>query len=200
MFTTIWTMTRIEGVPAYPLPPHARRVFKGKLYEVWQWEQKLYDGSTTTFEGLRRFDYAYMIGVLPDRKIMLVHDEQPDRGPVLTPAGGKVEPGEEPMTAAQREFLEETGYEAEEVVPWHTYRPSGKIAYVAHAFIGRSIHRVHEPALEAGERIEPILFTFEEFLKLGQNPDLRDWVLRIRLLEAQLDPAARAALEHLLYG
>lgn len=183
-----------------PMPPEAKRVFKGKIFEVWQWQQKCYDGTFSTFERLRRRDYAYVIGVLPDKRIMLVKDEQPDRHEVLTPAGGGVEDGEDPKDAAAREFLEETGYQPAELVFWHSYSPNSKVEMKTFAFIGRGIEKVREPELEGGERVTPVFYTFEEFVKLGQNPELRDWLLRIKLLEAQIDPEAKANLKEMIYG
>ena len=42
---------------------------------------------------------------------MLIHEEQPGRAPFVTfPGGRKASIGEDPLLAAQREFLEETGY------------------------------------------------------------------------------------------
>lgn len=183
----------------YDIPPSAVRVFTGKIFSVWQWEQELFDGTTTTFERLTRNDYAYVIGVLPDKNILLIKDEQPDREPVLTPAGGKVEPGESPAEAATREFKEETGYTIGQLVPWHSYRPSNKIQMQVHAFIGRNISLDAAPTPEGGERITIKTYTFDEFLALGQNDLLRDWLLRIKLLEAQLNPLVRQELMKLLY-
>jgi ADP-ribose pyrophosphatase YjhB (NUDIX family) len=131
---------------------------------------------------------------------MLAEDDQPDRDSVLTPAGGRVEEGESAKDGAGRELLEETGYEAQKSVLWHTYRPNNKIEMTVHAFIGRNIKKVKEPHLDPGERIKPVFFTFDEFLELGQNPDLRDWFLRIKLLEAQIDPIKKDELKQLLYG
>ena len=39
-----------------PIPPDAKRVFKGKIFEAYQWEQELYDGTKTIFEKLARDD------------------------------------------------------------------------------------------------------------------------------------------------
>lgn len=38
------------------IPPEADRVFRGEIYEVYQWSQKMPDGSVKTFEMLRRPD------------------------------------------------------------------------------------------------------------------------------------------------
>src|SRR5258708_7335821 len=95
---------------------NSKKVFQGEIFSVWQWEQEMFDGSKKTFERITRNDAASMIGVLPDKKIVLVWDQQPDRSGVLTPAGGGIEEGESPEEGAKREFREETGYVAEIVV------------------------------------------------------------------------------------
>lgn len=189
------------SLPDYhkPMPPHAKRVFQGKLFSVWQWEQTLYDGSIAIFERIKRRDTVHTIGVLPDNRILLTKDEQPDRNAVLTPAGGQIEPDETPQEAARREFLEETGYQIGELVAWHTYQPSGKIDWTVHSFIGRKCERISDPQPEAGEKIEVLLLSFDQFLALGTNPDMRDPLIRIILLEAQLDKTKRANLRTLLY-
>ena len=50
-----------------------------------------------------------------------------------------------------------------------------------------------------GERAEVRLFTFDDFLALGQDDSLRDTHLRITLLEAQIDPMKKQALYQALY-
>ncbi len=183
-----------------PLPDHAKKVFQGRIFAVWQWEQELYDGSFATFERLSRPDYVFGVGVLENNQILFLHDEQPDREPVLTPAGGKVDPGESPEEALRREFLEETGYGIGEVKPWFAYRPSSKMEMVTYGYIARGLTRQEEPHLEPGERIREIAYSFEDFLKLGQNSMLRDWMLRIYLLEALLDSKKKEELRKLLYA
>jgi ADP-ribose pyrophosphatase len=183
-----------------PLPPEAKKVFQGKLFAVWQWEQTLFDGSQTTFERIARPDYAYVIGILPNQEILLIKDEQPDRDPVITPAGGKVDEGETPEVAALRELQEETGYTSKALIPLVSYRPHSKIEMQVHGFIARECTKVAEPELEAGERVTPLILTFEEFLELGHEPTFRDDKLRIKLLEALLDPNKKKSLHELLYG
>lgn len=182
------------------IPKHAKKVFQGKIFSVWQWEQKLYDGSSTIFEHISRFDTVHTVGVMDDKRILLTWDSQPDREPVLTPAGGKIERGESPERAAMREFEEETGYRISKLVPWHTYYPSSKSDWAVHAFIGHQLKKIGDPHLDPGEQIELRFYSFDEFLHLGSNPDLRDKMLRIILLEAQLDPKKKKNLRNLLYG
>lgn len=177
----------------------AKKVFQGKIFSVWQWEQKLYDGSYATFERIARADYAFAVGILDDGNIMLLYDEQPDREAVLTPAGGKVDEGEIPKEALQREFLEETGHAIGEIRPWFTYRPSSKMEMTTHAFVARHLRRVQDPNPEPGERIQERHYSFEEFLALGKDPRLRDWMLKVVLLQALLQPEKKEALRKLFY-
>jgi len=133
-----------------PLPRHAKKVFEGIIFSVWQWEQELYDGSQATFERITRGGVTHAVGVLPDGKILMTEDEQPQRGAVITPSGGKIEPGEAPEDAAVREFREETGYVVGELKPWHSYLPaSDKISYVCWAYVARDLVKDGEQELEA---------------------------------------------------
>lgn len=183
----------------HTLPHHAKKTFEGRSFSAWEWEQTLFDGSTAMFEGVSRPDYAFVVGVGDDGKIMLVEDEQPHRPPVLTPPGGKVEKGEDPATAAIREMEEETGYTADTIDVWFIYQPNIRIYMACHGFVARKISFKHEAKPEAGERIAIKWYTFDEFIELGSNDMLRDWMLRIKLLEAQVDPAKKEEIRRLLY-
>lgn len=183
-----------------PIPDHATRVFEGTIYSVWQWQQLMYDGSLMTYEGLKRPDTVHTVGVFDDGTILLTEDTQPNRRAVLTPPGGKVEPGEEPAMAARREFEEETGHIIGELVLWHYYRSSSKTEWYIHAFIGRHIQQTKPQKLDPGEKVEVRLFTFDEFLQLGRTSQLRDRILRTLLLEALLDPVKKDELHKMLYA
>jgi len=63
----------------------------------------------------------------------------------LAPVGGYLEPGEEPLAAAQREVLEETGYRALEWIDLGSYPVEGnRGAGTAHLFLARGAYRVQE--------------------------------------------------------
>lgn len=189
----------------YDFPKGARKAFQGELFSIWQWDQKMYDGSTKVFEGIDRSDYGTAIGVLPDGNILVALDTQPDRGPVLTSIGGRFEEDESPEEATRREFREETGYEAGRLLPFFTYNPSFKVRFTTHMFIARDLAKVGEPQLDAGEKIELKTYSFDDFLQLGKEDSqdlggpIRDWMLRIKLLEASLDKSKRDTLYSLLY-
>ena len=58
------------------VPTKAEKVFHGEIYDVYQWPQKLFDGSTATFEMVSRPDTVKVIAVKND-KIVIVKQRQP---------------------------------------------------------------------------------------------------------------------------
>ena len=66
-------------------------------------------------------------------------------GITLAPVGGYLEPGEDPLAAAQRELLEETGYESPDWINLGSYVVDGnRGAGTAHLFLAHQAHRVAE--------------------------------------------------------
>ncbi len=67
-------------------------------------------------------------------------------GVTLAPVGGYLEPGEDPLAAAQRELMEETGYEAPDWFHLGTYPVDGnRGAGQAHLFLAQDAEWVAEP-------------------------------------------------------
>jgi hypothetical protein len=85
------------------IPEHAKKVFQGEIFEVWQWEQKLYDGSSQTFEMLRRADSTIVIAVTEEKTIVITEQMQPNwERPLVSLPGGIVEHDEDALSAAKR--------------------------------------------------------------------------------------------------
>jgi ADP-ribose pyrophosphatase len=67
-------------------------------------------------------------------------------GASLATVGGYLEPGEEPLAAAQRDLLEETGYLAKAWISLGRYHvDANRGAGVAHLFLAREAQRVGDP-------------------------------------------------------
>lgn len=181
-----------------PIPENAKRVFKGVIFDVYQWEQELFNGTKTTFEKLKRPDTVSVFGVLPDGKILFIEENQPGSVVYVGPAGGRVDEGEDILSAAKRELLEETGYEAEEFILWEAQHPTGKIEWVVYTFIAKSLKKVADAHLDGGEEIKLTTMTVDEFIDRatnGQNDFDRE--VMEKCFQAKINPQKKRELEEL---
>ncbi len=180
------------------IPEHAKKVFTGEIFEVFQWEQEMYDGSSKTFEHIKRADTVIVIPVIEDGKIIICEQEQPDRDPYLSMISGRIDPGEEPLEAAKRELLEETGYEALEITLFDEFNPHIKMGWTVYTYIAKGCKKVAEQNLDGGEKIELKFVDFDEFIELLASRQLPDIHLTNRVLEAKLDSDKMVELKRLL--
>lgn len=150
------------------IPKEAKKVFEGIIFDVYHWKQKMFDGSTATFEALKRPDTIQIIPA-QDGKILLAFEEQPNRVATYTFVGGRVEKGEDQITAAKRELLEETGLESNDWELYKVYDIESKIEWSVYLYFARNCKKVAEPHLDAGEKIEVRAVNFEEFLKITSD-------------------------------
>lgn len=170
------------------VPNSAKLQYEGKIFDVYHWEQELYDGSMHTFERLVRTDTAVIYPILEDGRILLIKDWQPQREMVITAPSGRLEEGERPEEAIARELHEETGYQAKEIIPFYTIQPYEKIDWVVNVFIGKNCRKVAEPALDAGEKIELYPVTFDELVQITIDGQLREEGFTLRVLQGLFDP------------
>lgn len=180
-------------------PPHAKRVYKGKIYEIWEWEQEMFDGSIETFEGMRRPDTVDILASVGD-SVLVEDQEQPGRESFICTPGGRVDEGEEPLTAAKRELLEETGYASDDWRLWRVREPSGKVDWTIYLFVACDCKKAAEPHLDAGERITTRLASFDELLLLSDEPRFRGKEMVEELLRLRLHPELKDEVRTLLFG
>lgn len=183
--------------PKQPIPAHAKRVFKGRIFDVYQWEQEMFDGTTEIFEKLKRPDTVVVYPVLPDGRIILTEQEQPGKEPFIGATGGRVDEGEGVLEAAKRELLEESGYKAEKFILWDAQQPIGKIDWAIYTFIAKGLKKVADINLDAGEKITLKPVTFDEFLEMGTDERFMEKAVKGTLREAVLNPEKKEELRKL---
>lgn len=170
-----------------PLPKHAKKVFSGIIFDVYQWPQKMYDGSTETFEMLKRPDTVQVIATRGD-KILLAYETQPTKGPAYTLFGGRVDKGDKtPLAAAKRELLEESGLMSKKWKKLNSWRPYNKIDWEIHLYVARECQQVSEPTLDAGEKIEVKEVNFDEFVRIVTAEKFWGKELTCELLRLKVD-------------
>jgi ADP-ribose pyrophosphatase len=168
------------------IPKEAKRVFKGIIFDVYQWQQKMFDGSTETFEMLKRPNTVEVIAV-KDGKICLSRQSQPTKKDFYSLFGGRAEPCEEPLTTAKRELLEESGMTSDNWELYKSFSPLHKTEWVIYTFIAKDCKKVAEPTPDPGEKIEPIELSFEEFIDYILSDKYWGNEIVIEVLKMKLD-------------
>jgi len=151
-------------------------VYSGVIFNVHQWPQTLFDGSTETFEMLSRPDTVVVIGVVDD-KLVLIEDEQPTRAAHLTLPGGRVDPTDDSILAtAKREMREEVGYSFANWKLVAVHQPVTKMEWFIHVYIADAVIGQGPAHLDAGEKITPKLRSYAEVrqLVMQRQGDLGD--------------------------
>ncbi len=152
------------------IPKQAKKVFTGEIFDVYQWEQELYDGSTATFEMLKRPATVQIIPVAGD-SILLSYEEQPMKPRTFSLFGGRVERGEDLLACAKRELKEETGYTSDNWELYRSYEFAGKIDWTVHIYIARKCVKTAEQSLDAGEKIDVKPVQFNQFIDIVTAED-----------------------------
>ena len=167
-------MKKLIPDDAVLIPDHAKCVFRGKIFDVYQWPQEMFDGSTATFEMLKRPDTVEIIAI-KDGKIVIQEEEQPNRAPHITiPAGRHDVPGESILQAAQRELSEETGLQFKQWKLLNVVQPFSKSEWFIYQYLATDLLREEKHRPEAdGEKITVMEKSLTEVKELIKHPKNR---------------------------
>ncbi len=173
-------MQKLIPAEAVLIPDNAHQVFSGEIFSVYQWPQQLFDGSTQTFEMLKRSDTVITIAVDGD-EIIVIDDEQPHLGTRKSFPGGRIDDTDKStLTAAKRELEEETGYVFNDWKLVKVHQPYRKIEWFVYVYVAWNKETKNDVHLDPGERIEVSMLKFDDLKKLvmdnidylGENKDL----------------------------
>lgn len=170
----------VDQPPFLVVEQHTLALPDGQIIENWQW--------------LVTPDYVNVLAETEEGRLVCLRQEKYGYdGLSLAPVGGYIEPEEEPLTAARRELLEETGYEAEEWIDLGHYRvDANRGAGIAYLFLARGARRVAAPApddLEAQEVLTLSPAEVEDALAAGDVKVL-GWATVIALSLPHLRPSS----------
>lgn len=187
---TISTETILDCGKFLKVERHAVRLPDGRVIPDWSW--------------VIAPDAAIVLAMTDDGRFLCFRQTKyAIDGTALAPVGGMLEPGEEPLAAAQRELLEETGYEAETWVSLgsHILDPNRGIATM-HLFLAFGARPVAEPNSDDLEDQELLLLSrveIEHALREGAFKVLA-WsavvAMALHYLEAELLPETRFLDDH----
>lgn len=147
---TLSRETLLDTPPYLTVERHRVRLPDGTVIPNWPW--------------VRTPDYINVLARREDKRFLVFRQAKYGlRGLTLAPVGGYLEPGEEPLQAARRELLEETGCEAARWIDLGSYRvdPNRGVA-VGHLFLALDARRVAEPDSDDLEEQHLLALTREQ--------------------------------------
>jgi len=130
-------------------------------------------GREHDFYVIESSDWVNVIPLTSDHEVVMVKQyRHGSREVTLEIPGGLVDPGDTPETAASRELLEETGYQAEEWVKLGVVSPNPAIFNNrCYTFLAQNVRQVCEPTPDQTEDIEALLVPIRdipELIRQGQ--------------------------------
>jgi ADP-ribose pyrophosphatase len=151
--------------------------------EVWR---ELPGGQRRTRAVIRHPGAVVVIPMVDDNRVCLIRNFRVAIGRALleVPAGTLV-PGEDPLQAAERELIEETGYRAGRWQPLQSFWVSpGILDERIHLFLATELEP-GPPAREPGEEIENVVVNWQEALAMVRRGEIEDAKTLIGLLLVQ---------------
>lgn len=171
---------------AKTIPTEAELAFRGKIFEVYQWPQKMFDNSYETFEMLRRADTVKIVAVLTpeetkklgktvsEPQIVITEQEQPRKDCFYDYPGGRMdEEDKNELEAAKREMREETGLSFRNWKLIKAEQPFNKIDWLVYTFLATGLEGHVEQQLDAGEKIEVLTLSLDEVKSLAEREEAR---------------------------
>ncbi|MFT8362412.1 MAG: NUDIX hydrolase [Sporolactobacillus sp.] len=153
----------------------SQELFKGRVVDLFLDHVQLPDGTTATREVVRHPGAVAVIAVTPQGKLLLVRQYRyPIDKIIYEIPAGKLEAGEDPLLAAQRELEEETGYKCRELRRIISF-------YTTPGFSDEYIHLYYTDSLIAGtqhldrdEFLEASAFELKEAVQLVETKQIAD--------------------------
>lgn len=156
------------------IPKNAKKVFSWIIYDIYQWEQELFDWTKATFEMAKRTWTALVIPILDNWNILVAKQEQPWNWEYIDFFWWRQDKSEELFDNAKRELFEETWYKANS---WELILSKNlwwdKLDWELNYYLANWLEKVWEQKLDSWEKIEILELSLDEFLNLPLNTNIK---------------------------
>ena len=176
-WTTRSRRTILDRSPWLSVESHEVELPDGRLIEDWPW--------------IAARDFVNVVAVTEAASFLIFRQTKYGvEGTTLAPVGGYLDPVENPLVAARRELVEETGHDAHAWVSLGTYVVDGNRGCgTGHLYLARDAHRVGEPDADDLEEQELLMLSRAEVdaaLRAGEFKVL-SWAAVVALALVRLD-------------
>ena len=162
------------------------KIFKGKVVDLRVETVELPDGKKATREIIAHPGGVGILAVDNDNNVFMVRQfRKPTEKVLLEIPAGKLEYGEDPLTAGKRELEEETGNVAESFVSLGYFYPTP--AYCeekTHMFLARDLKPTRQN-LDDGEFLEVEKIPYEKLYQMVINDEIADGKTALAVLKAK---------------
>lgn len=154
----------------------AKKILKWKILEEKVYRHSPYraindrvyempDGRIQTYSLKKEGTCVCVLAVTEAGNIVLARQYRPGPDEILDELpGGGIDRGESAMDAARRELLEETGYEAGEMISLGKVLECAYSTVCREGFLALRCRKIAEPVLDENEFIQPVEKTVDDFL------------------------------------
>ena len=174
---TLSRRTVLDRSPWLSVEEHALELPDGRVIDDWPWVESR--------------EFANVVAVTEDGSFLLFRQvKYAVAGTTLGPVGGYLDPGEDPLAAARRELLEETGHESDDWTPLGRYVVDGNRGCgVGHLFLARGARKVAEPDADDLEEQELLTLTRAEVeaALLAGELEVLSWAAAVALALVALE-------------
>jgi ADP-ribose pyrophosphatase len=160
-------------VPSKPLETEI--LLHGMRFDVVRVQQATPSGGMHPRDVIRHPGSVVLLPIVDEDKVCLIRNFRIAVGKTLIelPAG-TLEPGEDPMTTAARELIEETGYRAKHLLHLHSFYAAPGILDERMRLVLATGLTAGEPEREIGEEIENLLVPWEDAMDMVLDGQIED--------------------------
>lgn len=163
-----------------------RRIFEGRILNL-RVDDVLYpNGNRSTVEVVEHNGGVAIIAQPKPSTIVLVRQFRPAIGrELLEVPAGKLDPGEDPTAAAERELIEETGYRCASIRKlWTFYTAPGFLSELLHLYVAEGL-TAGAPQPEDDEVLHARIYDVDEAWAMVERNEIPDAKTQIALAWAR---------------
>jgi len=144
------------------------------------------DGRAHEAHVIRTVDWVTTVAITPDDRFVLVRQHRYGIDAItLEPAGGIIDPGEDPAEAAVRELREETGYAGDPAEPLGVVHANAAMQNNrCWFFLVRGAHLVGDLACDENESVEPLTMSRAEVVEALESGAISHVLAVVALMRA----------------